>query len=66
MQLSEKEINNAFKRNFLDWYCDVFQLKNEKERIRRMKEKPQAYRELLVFLEPYAKMLLELKTVVKQ
>lgn len=51
----EQRVKKIFDIDFAQWYCDVF-LKGASlkvERLRRMRVKPQAYKELKQFLEPF-------------
>ena len=56
----EELIEKAFNINLLRWYVKVFDLpKSDLIRIKNLDEKPRAYRELLIFLEPFAFELLK-------
>lgn len=58
----EELIKEAFGIDFLEWYCQVFIHDPElKEKIRLSQQKPLAYRELLKFLQPFAKKMKEWK-----
>lgn len=63
----EEKISMAFGIDFAECYCKVFvPHQSTKTNIKRIKRlKPQAYKELLSFLEPFADRILEREKGVK-
>lgn len=53
----EEKIKQAFGIDFVEWYCQALNLgKNDAPRVKEVK--PQAYREILQLIEPFADKLL--------